>query len=78
MPQSYIYRMVAMEFRNPLNEGPLPVSQEVKNRLSSAQLQRLTRAKSAIGQFTQFADSLTKEEMDERLAEERKRKEVQL
>ena len=76
MPQSYIYRMVAMEFRRVPKEKPFPIEPEVKNRLSSSQLQRLTRAKSSIYKFTQFADTLSQEELDERVAEEEKRQEV--
>ena len=78
MPQSYIFRMVAMDFRRAISEFPLPVEEDVHSSLSSPEKQRLTRVKSSVYKFSHFSDVLSPEEMEEKVEEEDRRKKVSL
>ena len=73
MPQSYIYRMVAMDFRRVVSEAPIAIDSGVKGTLSPEDSQRVNRVKSSLNKYSRFQDSLPKEEMDEIIQEEERR-----
>lgn len=76
MPQSYIFRMVAMDFRRVVAEHPLPVEKDVHDSLSSPEKQRLVSVKSSKYKFSHFSDALSREEMEEKAEEEDRRQKV--
>ena len=73
MPQSYIYRMVAMDFRRVVSEAPIVIDSDVKGTLSPEDSQRVNRVKSSLNKYSRFQDSLPQEEMDEIIQEEERR-----
>ena len=76
MPQSYIFRMVAMDFRRMISEGPIEIDPDVKNGLTSEDSQRLLSVKSSLHKYSRFTDMLPQDEMNEKLQEEERRNEV--
>ena len=73
MPQSYIYRMVAMDFRRVVSEAPIAIDSDIKGILSPEDSQRVNRVKSSLNKYSRFQDSLPQEEMDEIIQEEERR-----
>ncbi|XP_068724283.1 WD repeat-containing protein 97-like isoform X2 [Montipora capricornis] len=73
MPQSYIYRMVAMDFRRVVSEAPIDIDSDVKDELSPEEYQRLSRVKSSLFKFREFKDKLPQDEMEEIIQEEARR-----
>ena len=78
MPQSYIYRMVAMDFRRVVSEAPMVIDSDIKDTLSPEDCQRVKQVKSSLQKYTQFKDSLPQEEMDEIIQEEERRTMVRI
>lgn len=76
MPQSYIYRMVAMDFRRVVSEEPIDIESDVKDGLSPEECQRMNQVKSSLNKYTQFKDAMPQDEMDEMIQEEARRSQV--
>ena len=76
MPQSYIFRMVAMDFRRVVSEAPMDIDSEIKGGLTPEECQRLTRVKSSLHKYSWFQDALPQDEMDEKIQEEERRSQV--
>ena len=76
MPQSYIYRMVAMDFHRVLSEAPIDVDSDIKAGLTPEECQRMSRVKSSLHKYSRFKDRLPPDEMDEKIQEEERRTQV--
>ena len=76
MPQSYIFRMVAMDFGRVVSEAPMDIDSDIKGGLTPEECQRLTRVKSSLHKYSEFQDSLPQDEMDEKIQEEERRTQV--
>ena len=64
MPQSFIFRMVAMDFRRVIAEAPMDIDSEIKGNLTPEECQRLSRVKSSLHKYNDFHDILPQDEMD--------------
>ena len=73
MPQSYIFRMVAMDFRRVVSEAPIVIDADIKGGLTTDECARLTRVKSSLDKYSGFQDTLPQDEMDEKRREEERR-----
>ncbi|PFX23697.1 Ribosome biogenesis protein YTM1 [Stylophora pistillata] len=73
MPQSFIFRMVAMDFRRVFAEAPIEIDSEIKGNLTPEECQRLGRVKSSLHKYSGFQDILPQDEMDEKIQEEERR-----
>ena len=73
MPQSFIFRMVAMDFRRVIAEAPMDIDSEIKGNLTPEECQRLSRVKSSLHKYNDFHDILPQDEMDEKIQEEERR-----
>jgi len=73
IPQSYIYRMVAMDFRRVFSEAPIDIDLHVKDELSPEDCMRLNRVKSSLLKLGGFKDKLPEDEMEEMIQEEARR-----
>lgn len=73
MPQSFIFRMVAMDFRRVIAEAPMDIDPEIKGNLTPEECQRLSRVKSSLHKYNDFHDILPQDEMDEKIQEEERR-----
>ena len=73
MPQSYIFRMVAMEFRRVVSEAPMDIDADIKSDLTPEECARLARVKSSLDKYSGFQDTLPQDEMDEKIQEEERR-----
>lgn len=76
MPQSFIFRMVAMDFRRVIAEAPMDIDSEIKGNLTPEECQRLSRVKSSLHKYNDFHDILPQDEMDEKIQEEERRTQV--
>ena len=76
IPQSYIYRMVAMDFRRVFSEAPIDIDLHVKDELSPEDCTRLNRVKSSLLKLGGFKDKLPEDEMEEMIQEEARRNQV--
>jgi len=73
MPQSYIFRMVAMDFRRVFSEAPIDIDEDIMDRLTTDEFARLTQVKSSLDKYSGFQDTLPQDEMDEKIQEEDRR-----
>ena len=78
MPQSYIFRMVAMDFRRVFSEAPIAIDSEIKDSLTPEEYQRLSRVKSSLHKYSRFTDTLPQDEMAEKIQEEERRTQVRI
>ena len=78
MPQSYIFRMVAMDFRRLVSEAPIAIDADIKGGLTTEECQRLNRVKSSLHKYSRFTDALPPDEMDEKIQEEERRSQVNM
>lgn len=76
MPQSYVYRMVAMDFKDNVKDSAVPFNEKLCQSLSAVDKQRLTVARSFFRKFNQVADAFPGEESSERQQEAKRRAEV--
>ncbi|KAL9974561.1 hypothetical protein ACROYT_G011611 [Oculina patagonica] len=73
IPQSYIFRMVAMDFRRVVSEAPMDIDSDIRGGLTPEECQRLNRVKSSLHKYSEFQDTLPQDEMDEKIQEEERR-----
>ena len=76
MPQSYIFRMVAMDFRRVVSEAAMDIDANIRGGLTSEECSRLTRVKSSLYKYSGFQDTLPPDEMNEKIQEEARRSQV--
>lgn len=76
MPQSYIFRMVAMDFRRVFAEAPIDIDEDIMDRLTTDECARLTQVKSSLDKYSGFQDTLPQDEMVEKIQEEDRRNQV--
>lgn len=73
MPQSYVYRMVGMNFKDFMNDSVIPFDEKILKSLSIVDQQRLMKARSFSSKFTHDPDALPEEESAEKKEEAMRR-----
>nr|XP_039256457.1 WD repeat-containing protein 97-like isoform X1 [Styela clava] len=73
LPQAYIFKMVCMQFTDPIDENPIPLDETLTRNLSSEVLRCVKEAKSSYLKFNYAWDPMSAEELREVDEEERVR-----